>query len=151
MDDIFFIQKTLQLAQKALEIDEIPIGALIVDQDNNIIGQGYNKTEKLNNQFSHAEIIAIQEATKYKNDWRLDNCILYVNLEPCMMCFGLIHLSRIKKVIYAAKSNLFSVEILHNKPYANHTCLIEKGRGEEESIQLLKKFFQEKRIQQKKN
>jgi len=141
INDEYYIKKALELAKKSLENDEIPIGALIVDQNNNIIGTGYNSAEQKKNQLFHAEIIAIQEATKQKNDWRLDECILYVTLEPCMMCFGLIHLSRIKKLIYAANSHLFTVKSLYNKPYANHTCIIEKGPGEKESSDLLKTFF----------
>lgn len=91
-----------KLVNKALEENEVPISSIIVE-DNNIIGRGYNRVESTQNFMNHAEVLAIKDAMKYKNNWRLDNCILYTTLEPCSMCNEIIKKSRIKKVVYFSK------------------------------------------------
>lgn len=90
-------------ALKALKIDEVPVGAIIV-KDNKVIAKAYNKKEKLQNPIAHAEILAIQKACRKLKTWHLDDCIMYVTLEPCSMCAGAIIQARIKKVVYGAKS-----------------------------------------------
>lgn len=99
-----FYDELIKLSDQALLENEVPISSIIVE-DNNIIGRGYNQVEKTQNFMNHAEILAIKEAMNYKNNWRLDNCILYTTLEPCSMCKEIIKNSRIKKVIYFAKQN----------------------------------------------
>ena len=90
-------------ALKALKYDEVPVGAIIV-KDNKIIARAHNKKESKNLAINHAEIIAITKASKKLNTWHLDDCIMYVTLEPCPMCAGALIQSRIKKVVYGAKS-----------------------------------------------
>lgn len=97
-----YMKKALLQAKKAYKNDEIPVGCVIV-YENKIIACGYNKKEGKNNAIMHAEMIAINKASKKMGTWRLDNCELYVSLEPCMMCMGAIIESRIKNVYYGAK------------------------------------------------
>ena len=89
----------LKNAKKALKHDEVPVGAVIV-KNNKIISQAYNKKEKTKNVINHAEIIAISKACKKLKTWRLDDCEIYITMEPCMMCSGAIEQARIKKIIY---------------------------------------------------
>src|SRR3970040_159134 len=93
--DIFFMRQALELAQKAFDQNEVPIGAIVIDQNGTIIGRGFNQVEGCNPQCAHAEMRAIQQAAQTKNDWRLDGCTMYVTLEPCRMCSSLMRLSRL--------------------------------------------------------
>ena len=99
-----FLDLAFKYAEKAYKCDEVPIGAVIV-KDNEVIGYGYNQKEKKNSVLEHAEIIAIRMASKKLNNWRLDDCDIYVTLDPCPMCASAIKQARIKK-IYSALSNL---------------------------------------------
>ena len=101
--DKYFINQAYKEALKALYIDEVPVGAIIV-KDNKIIARAHNLKESLNLSTAHAEILAINKASKKLKTWHLDDCIMYVTLEPCVMCAGAIIQSRIKKVVYGAKS-----------------------------------------------
>lgn len=96
--DIKFMKEALEEAKKAYEIEEVPIGAVIV-RENEIIGRGFNEKERYNDVTKHAEIIAIQNASRVLNNWRLNDCTLYVTLMPCNMCTGAILQSRIKRVV----------------------------------------------------
>ncbi len=102
MDNNIIISELKKLIDTAIMEDEVPIASLIVENDK-IIGKGYNKVESTQNFMNHAEVIAINAAMKYKNNWRLNNCILYTTLEPCSMCKEIIKKSRIQKVIYFSK------------------------------------------------
>ncbi len=141
-----FMNKALNLARRALKHEEVPIGAIIVDQNNIIIGKGYNRIEKKQSQLAHAEAIAISQAYKKMNSWRLIGCTIYVTLEPCLMCLGLIALSRISRVVYGAKSHLFGTlpEGLDTSFYTSG-LIIDGGIKEQESIELLQAFFQKVR------
>ena len=99
-----FLDLAFKYAEKAYKNDEVPIGAVIV-KDNKVIGYGYNQKEKKNSVLEHAEIIAIRMASKKLNNWRLDDCDIYVTLDPCPMCASAIKQSRISN-IYSALSNL---------------------------------------------
>ena len=99
-----FLDLAFKYAEKAYKCDEVPIGAVIV-KDNEVIGFGYNQKEKKNSVLEHAEIIAIRMASKKLNNWRLDDCDIYVTLDPCPMCASAIKQARIKN-IYSALSNL---------------------------------------------
>jgi len=99
-----FLDLAFKYAEKAYKNDEVPIGAVIV-KDNEVIGYGYNQKEKKNSVLEHAEIIAIRMASKKLNNWRLDDCDIYVTLDPCPMCASAIKQARIKN-IYSALSNL---------------------------------------------
>ncbi len=134
-------------AFKAVAADEVPVGAIVVSSNGTIIGRGYNQVESKKNQLAHAECIAIQNGTKNIDDWRLDGCILYVTLEPCRMCMGLIELSRISKLIYGANSPLFGFQLDNEQSswvYKNDV-VIRGGVGAEKSQLILKQFFQKKR------
>lgn len=98
-----YMDLALKEAKKAYDIDEIPVGCVIV-KDNNIIACGYNCKEKTNNCLKHAEINAIESACKKLGSWRLNGCVIYVTLEPCMMCLGAIIESRIDKIYYGTKN-----------------------------------------------
>ena len=101
--NLHFMSLAYKQANKALLIDEVPVGAIIV-KDNKVIASAYNIKEKLNDPTAHAEILAIKKACKKLNSWHLDDCVMYVTLEPCSMCAGAILQARIKTVIYGAKS-----------------------------------------------
>ncbi len=139
----------LKQAQKAFEADEVPVGAIIVAQDGEILGRGYNQVEKKHQQIAHAEMIAICKASKKIGDWRLDNCWLYVTLEPCMMCMGLVQLSRLKGVMFGTRSNFFRYQLDKEGQVSiyNKDVKIEGGIFAQESAALLKKFFKQKRKQ----
>lgn len=145
--DYIFMNLALKQAQKAFEHDEVPIGALVVGAKGNVLGKGYNQIEKKRQQAAHAEVIAICKANKKINDWRLDNCTLYVTLEPCMMCMGLIRLSRISRVVYGTESKLFGYQLDKKGQYSLYKkdIIIKKGILAEVSAQILKNFFKQKR------
>jgi len=143
-----FMLEAIKLAHKAFKKDEVPVGAVIV-KDNKIIAKGYNLREKKQNALLHAEIIAIQKACKKLKSWRLENCDIYVTLEPCSMCAGAIINSRINNVYFGAydkKSGACGsvVNLLENKNF-NHNPNILGGILEVETGALLTAFFQNKR------
>ncbi|MDH7605649.1 MAG: tRNA adenosine(34) deaminase TadA [Melioribacter sp.] len=143
-----FMYSALQEAQRAFEENEVPIGAVIVYQDK-IIARGYNQTEKLKDPTAHAEMIAITAAANYLQNWRLNECDLYVTAEPCIMCTGAILLSRIKNVYFGTYEPKFGAcgslyNIIENNKY-NHKPNVFSGIYAEESKALLEKFFLQKR------
>lgn len=139
-----YMKEALKQAKKARDIEEVPIGCVIVYQDK-IIGRGYNRRRVDKNTLSHAELNAIKKASKKMGDWRLDDCEMYVTLEPCQMCAGAIVQSRIKKVYIGCMNpkagcagsilNLLQVEKF------NHQVEIIKGILEEECSTIMKEFF----------
>jgi len=146
--DDSFMKKALRLAQKAFDADEVPVGALVVDQEGIIIGRGYNQVEKRNCQRAHAEQLAIQQACAKRKDWRLDNCTLYVTLEPCKMCIGLIEISRIKYLVYGASSPLFGYQLDNEQGsqlYKKSIKAVRPGVLADQAAALLKQFFKRKR------
>lgn len=135
-------------AKKAYNINEVPIGAIIV-KDNKIIARAYNRRNTDKNTLSHAEILAIDEASKVVGDWRLDECVMFITLEPCPMCAGAIVQARIPKVVIAANNIKAGcagsiINILEENRF-NHQVDVVRGILEEESSQLLKRFFKELR------
>ena len=96
------MKKALQLAEKAQREGEIPVGALIVCE-NEVIAEAYNQKEGLNRCTGHAELLAIERASSLRNNWRLSDCDLYVTLEPCLMCLGAVFSARCRKLIYGAR------------------------------------------------
>ena len=149
----FYMEKALQQAKIAAKKNEVPVGAVIVAPDGEIIAKAYNKIEKQSCQNSHAEIITIQKACKKIKDWRLNGFSIYVTLEPCLMCLGLIQLSRIEKLIFGATSPIFGTRILTNHTNLVHNYLkklsVENGIKEKECADLLKSFFTKKRKKRK--
>jgi len=147
--DNFFMKEALKQAQLAYAINEVPIGAIIVNAQGTIIARAHNSVERDHSQRSHAESLAIEQASKTLGDWRLNNHWLYVTLEPCTMCMGLIALSRLGGVVFAAPSPLFGFRLDKQEDlwvYKRDTFPIIEGVQKEESASLLKKFFQKKRI-----
>lgn len=145
---ISYMIKALQEAQKAFDKNEVPIGALVIDPVGKIIGRGHNLVEQKKQQTAHAEIRAITQACKKLKDWRLDNCWIYVTLEPCSMCMNLILLSRIEGLVYGASSPIFGFELDNTGPlqlYRRNKIQIIKEICQKESSELLKNFFKKKR------
>ena len=146
--DRFFMQEALAQAECAAAIDEVPIGAILVNSQAKIVGRGYNSVERDRTQRSHAECVAIEQASKALGDWRLPGHWLYVTLEPCTMCMGLIKLSRLDGVVYGADSPLFGFRLDNQQDlwvYKKDAFSIIEGVEKEASIALLKNFFHKKR------
>ena len=139
-----FMKQALLQAKKAKELGEVPIGCVIV-QDGKVIGRGYNRRNTDKSTLSHAEITAIRKASKKLNDWRLEECTLYVTLEPCQMCAGAIVQARVKEVVIGAMNpkagcagsilNLFTMKQF------NHQVQTTYGVCEAECSQILKQFI----------
>ncbi|WP_027108970.1 tRNA adenosine(34) deaminase TadA [Lacticigenium naphthae] len=150
-----FMQEALKEAKKAQVKDEVPIGAVIV-LDRSIVGRGHNLRETTQNATTHAEMIAIQDANKQLENWRLEDCDLFVTLEPCAMCSGAMILSRIRKVYYGAPDpkggTVESIFNLLDEDKFNHRVTYERGVLEEECGEILTEFFRNlrKRNKQKK-
>ena len=142
-----FMSKAIQLAKAALSKEEVPIGAVVVNSEGNIIGRGYNQIEARGCQLEHAEARAIKSACKKVGGWRLDGCSLYVTLEPCVMCFGLIGLSRIQNIYFGAKSPVFGVGLTSDGAgRIYHKGLsISGGLKAAECADILKSFFRKAR------
>ncbi len=147
-----FMKQALKEAAKAERLGEVPIGCVIVQNDK-IIARGYNRRNTDKSTLSHAEMIAIRKASKKLGDWRLEDCSLYVTLEPCQMCSGAIVQARIKQVVMGAMNEKAGcagsvLNILEN-PSFNHQVLVEKGVLQEECTEILQLFFRQLRIRNK--
>ncbi len=151
-EHILFMKAALLEAEKAYHLDETPIGAVIVHQGN-IIGRGYNRRNTDKNSLAHAEIIAINEACQAIGDWRLEECTIYITLEPCPMCAGAIVQARVPSVVFGTRSpkagfggsimNILQINEL------NHQCEIIEDICKEECSTLIKDYF--KNIRSKNN
>jgi len=142
--DIYFMKKTIDVAKKALKYDEVPIGAIVVCDDK-IVATGYNKKNKTKNLLDHAEIIALRRASKKIGDWRLNSCILYSTLEPCIMCAGAIIHYRIRRVVFGVPEPKFGGVISNDRIFdlttLNHKVEYEYGLFEDEIKQMMRSFF----------
>ncbi|PTW03430.1 tRNA(adenine34) deaminase [Halanaerobium saccharolyticum] len=147
-NDIKYMKMALAEARKAYQRAEVPIGAVVVCDDQ-VVGRGFNLREQTQDPTSHAEMIALREAAKNEASWRLEDCQLYVTLEPCPMCAGAILQSRIKRLVYGASDPkagaVKSLYQLLDDDRFNHQVEVEAGVMEAESAQLLKDFFRELR------
>ena len=154
MQDEYFMQKAIEQAKSALAYDEVPIGAVIV-KDDEIIAVGNNFKERENCAVYHAEVVAIINACKKLNNWYLDGCTLYVTLEPCPMCCGAIVNSRIDRVVYGAKDlksgAVVSLYNLLNDSKLNHQVQVTGRVLEAECSSILTDFFKKKREDKKLN
>lgn len=143
-----FMDEAYIEAEKAKRHDEVPIGAVVV-RDGKIISRGRNMREKKQNALLHAEIVAINKACKKLGSWRLDDCELYVTLEPCPMCAGAILNARISKVVFGAYDKesgyVQSNGQLFSGPTLNHKCKFEGGVEAEKCSKILQDFFKSKR------
>ena len=139
--------RAIELAKEAASVGEVPVGA-VISKNGEIIAEGKNYRENRKNALYHAETMAINNACEKLGSWRLQDCVLYVTLEPCPMCAGAIINSRIKKVVYGAydlkAGSVGSVTDLFNLPY-NHKPEVQAGFMENECKQLLSDFFQQLR------
>jgi tRNA(adenine34) deaminase len=133
----------LTLAECALAHGESPVGAIVVSETGEIIGEGFNQREIRQSPCAHAEIIAIEAASKARGSWKLDDCTLYVTLEPCLMCAGAIMQARLKRIVYGAFADktgaLNSVANVYEHRFG-YTPMIRGGVLEHECAQLMNKF-----------
>ena len=148
MEHVKYMMIALNEAKKAFDMDEVPIGAVVV-KDGVVISRAHNLREKKQRATAHAEVLAIEKACKKLGSWRLDGCVLYVTLEPCTMCIGASILSRVDGVVYGADDpkggslgSLFDVSLIKG---FNHYPWVVSGICEEECSDLLKDFFKNKR------
>lgn len=149
-----YMKEALKQAKKADKIDEVPIGCIIV-YDDKIIARAYNRRNIDKNTLAHAELLAIKKASKVLGDWRLEDCTMYVTLEPCQMCAGAIVQARIKKVVVGSMNPKAgcagSVLNLLQMDQFNHQVELETGVMEEECSLMLKEFFKRLREEKKKS
>ncbi len=141
-----FMYAALQEAEKALDYNEVPIGAIVV-KDEKMIGKGFNQVEKLKDATAHAEMIALTAAANHLNNWRLEDCSIYVTLEPCIMCTGALLASRISNLYFATFDPKFgacgSLYNLAEEAKSNHKLKVYTGIYACESRNLLKRFFRQ--------
>ena len=144
-----YMREALKEAKKAKDKDEVPIGCVIV-KDDKIIARAHNLRESKQQSINHAEILALQKACKKVESWRLENCTLYVTLEPCCMCAGAILQSRITCVVYGADDpkggSIKSTLQMYEQPGFNHYPNVIDGILKEECSTILREFFKSKRI-----
>jgi tRNA(adenine34) deaminase len=147
-NDIFYMEKSINLAKKAAEQGEVPVGSVVV-LDNEIIGEGYNCPISMNDCSAHAEMIALRAAAKKTQNYRLINTILYVTLEPCMMCIGAMIHARIGRLVFGAydpKSGAVESQIkILEFPWLNHRIKYMGGILGDKYGKILKRFFRERR------
>ena len=140
-----YMTMALERARRAYDLGEIPVGAIVIDPDGNVIGEGWNLREHLQSPTAHAEILAIEQAAKRLGSWRLSGCTLYVTLEPCPMCAGAILNARIPRVFYGARDRVFGacggVTNLFMEEFPSRPALVG-GILEEECRKLLSDFFE---------
>ena len=150
-NDELFMQEALKEAKKAYELLEVPVGCVIV-KDNKIIARGYNQRESRQSSLAHAEMIAIGKACEKLGTWRLEDCDIYITLEPCLMCSGAIINSRINRVVYGALEPKFGAHQSLTNVFEinfNHKTSVLPNVLEKESNELLKSFF--KKLRDEKN
>ena len=147
-----FMRAAIREAKKAYALDEVPIGCVIVREEK-IIARGYNRRNTDKNTLAHAEMTAINKASKKMRDWRLEECTLYVTLEPCQMCAGAIVQARITRTVIGAMNPKAgcggSILNVLEMPEFNHQVVVQRGILEEECTDLLKNFFKELRVRNK--
>lgn len=139
-----FMGHALQEAQRASAEQEVPIGAVLIDAQGEIIARAHNQVEQRHTQLAHAECQVLMQAGQLYNNWRLENCWLYVTLEPCAMCMYALVLSRVAGVVYGARSPLFGYQLDKDMAlwvYNRGSLRIIADVREQESAELLKQFF----------
>ena len=137
--DEYFMREALKEAQKALEINEVPVGAIVTCR-NRIVARAHNQTEKLTDATAHAEMIAVTAAANYLGSKYLNECTLYVTLEPCVMCAGALHWVQLQKLVFAA-SDIQRGYTLLGKPILHPKTLVQTGVKAQEAKNLIDRFF----------
>lgn len=143
-----YMKQAIKLAHKAAELGEVPIGC-VIEYEGKVIGRGYNRRTTDKSTLAHAEILAIKKACKKMGDWRLEDCTMYVTLEPCQMCAGAIVQARVKKVVIGCMNPKAGcagsiLNVLQMEEF-NHQVQIERGVLEEECSKMLTNFFKDLR------
>lgn len=151
-EDEKYMKEAIRQAKKALALNEVPIGCVIVCEEK-IIGRGYNRRMTDHTTLAHAEIIAIRKACRKIGDWRLENCRIYITLEPCPMCAGAIVQARIPEVVIGCMNPKAGcagsvLDLLHQEGF-NHRCEVKTGILGENCSQMMRLFFQELREKEK--
>ena len=152
--DTYFMRLALEEAGKGFDLDEVPIGAVVVSKEGVILGKGFNRPISSNDPTAHAEIIAIRDAARFEKNYRLTGSTLYVTLEPCLMCYGAMVHARITRLVFGAydkRSGLTSHIHLIDALNLNHKVEIEGGLLKEECGDILSRFFEIKRQVKKKS
>jgi tRNA(adenine34) deaminase len=149
LDDEYFMRQALQEARRAEEQDEVPIGCVIVCEGK-IIARGHNLVERLHDFTAHAEMQAFTSASEYLNGKSLEDCTLYVTLEPCVMCAGAAYNTRIGRIVFGASDekrgySMFGTHRMNNQSLLHPRCEVMPGILQDECIQLLRDFFRKKR------
>ena len=153
LDDDYYMDLALAEAKKAYDKAEVPIGAVLVDDNGEVVATGHNMRETWHDATAHAELIAIQEACRKLQRWRLSGLTLYVTIEPCPMCAGAIVMSRVDRVVYGSTdAKAGACESVFNIPgnaTLNHRPLITAGVKQQECAAIMKAFFKERRAKRK--
>lgn len=145
-----FMKVAINEAKKAIKYGDVPVGAVIV-KDGKIIAQAHNKKEYKHNAIYHAEILAIEKACEKLGDYRLNDCVMYVTFEPCIMCVGAILSARIQQVYFGAYDYRFGASSMLTDNNFNHITQYQGGIDKEECSQLLSNFFEDLRKTKKSN
>jgi tRNA(adenine34) deaminase len=145
--DLFWMQQAYNLALKARDQGEVPVGAILVDHDQRILGSGWNQVLKAHDPTAHAEVVAIRESAQTLQNYRLLNTTLYVTLEPCCMCAGALVHARVQRIVFATRDFKAGAagsvyNLLQGFPL-NHAICIDEGIMQQECAQLLTSFFRE--------
>ena len=148
LTDEEYMEKALELARKAASRGEIPVGAIVVDKNGRIIGEGFNRREELQSPTAHAEVLAIEQAAKTLKNSRLLDCTLYVTLEPCPMCAGAVMNAGLKRLVYGAFDDkngaCASVATLFDEKFT-HIPMVRSRVLKERCGEILSEFFKDKR------
>lgn len=150
MDHNHFMRQAISEAQQAAREDEVPVGAVLVDQGGAVLAKAHNQTITLCDPTAHAEILALRSASQAVKNYRLLNTVLYVTIEPCVMCMGALLHARVSKLVYGAKDPKWgaagSCYDLATDPRFNHVIDVQGGVLENECRELIQAFFQHKRL-----